>query len=240
MSFLRSLFLLAVAVVLIVFIGVNWSAMNAPTDLSLVFTEVHAPLGLILLGFLVLLAVIFIGWMAYMQGLALIERRSHAKELAAQRALADKAEASRLTELRAHVDEEVTRLTDAISTQGRDTMARIDRAEMGLRERPVDAEVAHLVQSVDGFNRDFHSRIDRLEIGLREHPLDSQITRLIQAIDNYDRDVHARVDRLESGLRDGLVGYTPAPASVQAAVGNSRPQPDDPGVPQDKEGNAPK
>lgn len=229
MSFLRSLFVLIVGVVLAVFIGVNWEPMSTPTDLSLVFTQVHAPLGLILLGFMVLLAVLFIGWAAYMQGLALIERRGHAKELAAQRALADKAEASRLTELRAHVDEEVTRITEAITAQGRETMSRIDRAEMGLRERPVDAEVSHLVQSVDGFNRDFHSRIDRLEIGLRERPLDGQITRLIQAIDNYDRDVHSRVDRLESGLRDGLVGYTPAPASVQAPA-VQRPQPDDPGV----------
>jgi hypothetical protein len=77
-------------------------------------------------------------------------------------------------------------------------------------------------------------------MGLRERPLDAELGRLMQAVDNYNRDLHARVDRLEMGLREGLAGYIPAPASVNAAPAavEHRPQPDDPGVSRDPSDNA--
>ena len=165
---LRSLLLLLVGAAIVVFIGVNWTAMTAPTDLNLIFTEIRAPLGLVLLGLMALLSALFVGLIAYTQGTVLVETRRHAKELAAQRELADKAEASRFTDLRAHLDKEVSRLSDVIASQTRETLSRVDRAEMGLRERPVDAEIARLAQAVENHNRDLHSRVDRLEMGLRE------------------------------------------------------------------------
>lgn len=165
---LRSLFLLLVGAVTVAFIGVNWGEMTRPTDLSLVFTDIRAPLGLVLIGLMALLSAVFVGLVAYQQGVVLMETRRHAKELAAQRELADKAEASRFTELRAHLDQEVSRLAESINTSARETLARVDRAEMGLRDRPVDADVARLVQAVESHNRDLHARVDRLEMGLRE------------------------------------------------------------------------
>lgn len=165
---LRSLFLLLVCAAIVTFVGVNWEEMNRPTDLSLIFTQVRAPLGLVLLGLMALLAALFVGVMAYTQGTVLMETRRHARELSAQRELADKAEASRFTDLRAHLDKEVERLASAIDRQAQDTMSRIDRAEMGLRDRPTDAEISRLVHDVETLNRDLHSRVDRLEMGLRE------------------------------------------------------------------------
>ena len=165
---LRSLLLLLVGAVIVAFIGVNWVEMTRPTDLSLIFTEIRAPLGLVLLGLMALLSVVFVGLIAYTQGTVLIETRRHAKELSAQRELADKAEASRFTDLRQHLDQEVARLSQAVEHQKQDTLSRIDRAEMGLRERPVDAEIGRLVQAVENHNRDLHARVDRLEMGLRE------------------------------------------------------------------------
>ena len=97
---LRSLLLLLVGAAIVAFIGVNWSAMTVPTDLNLIFTEIRAPLGLVLLGLMALLSAVFVGLIAYTQGTVLMETRRHAKELSAQRELADKAEASRFTELR--------------------------------------------------------------------------------------------------------------------------------------------
>ena len=165
---LRSLILLLVGAAIVVFVGVNWSAMTTPTDLSLVFAQIHAPLGLVLLGLMALLAAVFVGLIAYTQGTVLLETRRHAKELAAQRELADKAEASRFTDLRAHLDREVTRLSEVIGNQGRETISRVDRAEMGLRERPMDAEITRLAQAIETHSRDLHARVDRLEMGLRD------------------------------------------------------------------------
>lgn len=165
---LRSLFLLLVGIVIVAFIGLNWTEVTRPTDLSLVFTEIHAPLGLVLIGLMALLSAVFVGLVAYQQATVLLETRRHARELSAQRELADKAEASRFTDLRGHVDQEVSRLSEVLQNHTRETLARIDRAEMGLRDRPVDAEIARLVQAVENHNRDLHARVDRLEMGLRE------------------------------------------------------------------------
>ena len=40
MSF-KSLFLLIIGIAILAFVGLNWPAMNTPTDLSLGFTEIH-------------------------------------------------------------------------------------------------------------------------------------------------------------------------------------------------------
>lgn len=165
---LRSLLLLLVCAAIVTFVGVNWGAMTTPTDLNLIFTDIRAPLGLVLLGLMALLSAVFVGLVAYTQGTVLMETRRHAKELSAQRELADKAEASRFTDLRAHLDKEVARLSEVIDNHTRETLARVDRAEMGLRDRPVDLEVGRLVQAVESHNRDLHARVDRLEMGLRE------------------------------------------------------------------------
>ncbi len=165
---LRTLFFLVVCAAITTFVGVNWTEMNRPAELSLIFAHVTAPLGLVLVGLMALLFVVFVGVMAFTQGTVLMETRRHARELAAQRELADKAEASRFTDLRQHLDQEVARLTDAVERQKQDTLSRIDRAEMGLRERPLDAEIGRLVQVVENHNRDLHARVDRLEMGLRE------------------------------------------------------------------------
>ena len=165
---LRALLLLLVGTAIVAFIGINWSAMTAPTDLNLLFMDIRAPLCLVLLGLMALLSAVFVGLIAYTQGTVLMETRRHAKELSVQRELADKAEASRFTELRAHLDREVGRLAEVIGNQTRETLSRVDRAEMGLRERPVDAEISRLVQAVETHNRELHARVDRLEIGLRE------------------------------------------------------------------------
>ncbi len=165
---LKSLLLLLIGAAIVIFVGLNWTAMTTPTTLTLGFSEVQAPLGLVLLGLMALLSVVFVALIAYTQGTVLMETRRHAKELAAQRELADKAEASRFTDLRAHLDKEVSRLSEVIHNHTRETLSRVDRAEMGLRERPVDADIARLAQAVENHNRDLHARVDRLEMGLRD------------------------------------------------------------------------
>ncbi|MDR0480010.1 MAG: LapA family protein [Burkholderiaceae bacterium] len=167
---LRSVVLLIVGIVIVVFAGANWPAMTAPTDINLIVASVHAPLGLILLGLMVLLCVLFALFVVYLQGTGLLEARRQARELAAQRELAEQAEASRITELRGYLEQQVTRLSAAMENQSREMLARVDRAESGLSERPAQgqAQLDKLATTVETLNRDLHTRIDRLEMGLRE------------------------------------------------------------------------
>ena len=163
---LRSLFLLILGAIIVTFIAVNWSAMTAPAHLNLLFMELDAPLGVVLLGLMGVLVVAFVSVLAYTQGAVLLETRRHTKEMAAQRELADKAEASRFTELRAHLDNETARLSEAFTTNGTELLARIDRLEMGLREGPESG--AQVLAALRELGEALQGRVDRLEIGLNE------------------------------------------------------------------------
>jgi uncharacterized integral membrane protein len=105
--YLRTLLILAVLAAVAVFTAINWSAFVTPTTLSLVFGKVEAPLGLVLLGFVAVLTLLFLIYVVYLQSSVLIESRRYARELQAQRELADQAEASRFSQLRAFLDSEL-------------------------------------------------------------------------------------------------------------------------------------
>lgn len=103
----RALVLIGVLGLLFIFIILNWSTILAPTTLNLGVTEVNAPLGLVMLGIITLLTTLFLIFIVYLQTSVLFEARRHAKELQTNRELADKAEASRFTELRQFMDAEI-------------------------------------------------------------------------------------------------------------------------------------
>src|SRR4051812_23374228 len=111
------LILLVVAILLVAaFAALNWSEVMRPAPLLFGPIVADAPLGAILLGLLVLALVGFVLSAGAIRTSALLESRHHYKELEAQRALADKAEASRFTELRTYLDENLREMRE------RDTM----------------------------------------------------------------------------------------------------------------------
>ena len=128
---LRTLFLLLVLLVVGGFTALNWPVVLEPTTLNLGVATVQAPLGLILLGALVVLVVQFLVYVLYLQTTVLFDARSHAKELQANRKLADAAEASRFTELTARIDKLEQGLRQAIEQSGNSVAAAV--AEMDDR-----------------------------------------------------------------------------------------------------------
>lgn len=128
---------IALLVLIIVLIGVlaffNFSYLAQNVAMSLGFTTVEAPLGLILLGLTALMAVVFVAYVITMQGAWLLEARAHAKEMAAQRELADKAEASRFTELRIAIE-------SLHKEEERRLMERMDNLEAHLHARAQESD----------------------------------------------------------------------------------------------------
>ena len=114
---LRTIVLLIILAVVALFAALNWSAFLAPTTLSLGFTQVQAPLGLLMLALLAAVTAVFLGYLVYLQTTALLESRRHAKELQAQRELADQAEASRFTELRSFIDSRLSEVENSLGAQ---------------------------------------------------------------------------------------------------------------------------
>ena len=137
----RAIALFLVLVLIGLFALVNWEAFTALSPLSLGFTTVQAPLGLIMLALLAFLGVLFTVWVVSLQASSLMDMRRQTKELQAQRDLADKAEASRFTELRAEL------------------MARLDRLQNESRlalEQSVNTLAAHLGEIEDRLERGDH------------------------------------------------------------------------------------
>jgi uncharacterized integral membrane protein len=116
-----------------VFALLNWPAFVAPTTLSLFFTTVQAPLGLIMLGLLFALSLLFTVWAISMQATTLLETRRNTRELQTQRELADKAEASRFVELHSFLAAELSRVAQSADVSRAEVLGRMDRMQDGMR-----------------------------------------------------------------------------------------------------------
>jgi len=121
------------ALVLAVFTAVNWSAFTSPTQLSLIVTSVQAPLGVLMLFFTGAITVAFLALVVYLQASAALEARRVGKELKMQRDLADRAEASRFTELRAFVSQELAGLRALSADSDARLASRLEATERALR-----------------------------------------------------------------------------------------------------------
>ena len=123
---IRALIFFLVLVFVGLFAAINWEVFSALTPLSLGFTTVRAPLGLIMLGLIAFLCVLFTVWVISLQAGSLMDARRQTRELQAQRELADKAEASRFTQLRADL---VARLDESSNTTSAHIAQLEDRLE---------------------------------------------------------------------------------------------------------------
>jgi uncharacterized membrane protein YccC len=129
----RTFFLLVVLLVIGIFAVLNWNAIMMPTTLSLGVVLVEAPLGLVMLGILAFLTAFFLVFVVYLQTSGLLEARRHARELQANRELAEQAEASRFTELKGFLEAELKRQADLHAELRDVVLAKVDQLDRDLR-----------------------------------------------------------------------------------------------------------
>lgn len=139
--------LLVVAILAVAgFAAQNWSQIQQKSMLNFGILQSEGSLGLILLSLLGLTLLLFLISSATSRTQSLIENRQHAKALQAQRDLAEKAEASRYTELRGVLDNHLresrqretianTELEKALAQHQRDTRTQIEQLSHTLATR---------------------------------------------------------------------------------------------------------
>lgn len=147
----RSVVALAVLLLAVVFFVLNWRVFAAPATMNLLLISVEAPVGLVMLVLFTLGLALAASYVWIWQSTLLMEFRRQGKELQAQRALAETAEASRFTELGrlvrdeiARSDEQIKVALDALRTEFRDTEHSIaatlgemdDRLRRGIDRPP--------------------------------------------------------------------------------------------------------
>ena len=152
--FMRFRTILLVLTILLVagFVALNVDEFTRVSPLSLGFTTIHVSLGLVMLLLLIVTLVVFLASTLYMQSKHGLETRTHTRELAAQRELADKAEASRFTELRAYLEEQSLaeqRRESALGTVLADRFAQQQQVLLARLEQSDNTLAAHMGQLED-------------------------------------------------------------------------------------------
>lgn len=130
---MRSTILLLIVLAIAALAALNWGLLATPTQVSLGLASFEAPLGLMMLGLTALLGVFFVAYVLSLQGSVLMEARRHTKEMQVQRELADKAEASRFTELRSFLETQHVQAQSAL-------LARLDSLESHLTARAEESD----------------------------------------------------------------------------------------------------
>jgi len=163
--YLRTLLIVLVLGVVIVFALLNWSVFTAPTTLSIGFTTFEAPLGLILLGAIGALTLLFLIYLVYLQATALMESRQYSRELKNQRELADRAEESRFTELRSSLETELRRIANQMADSNTAMNTRLDGLAHDLR-----SAIEQSTNSLSAYIGEIEDRLERTGSSLKENP----------------------------------------------------------------------
>ncbi|MDD2844711.1 MAG: LapA family protein [Rhodoferax sp.] len=130
---IRSLLLLLVLALIAAFTVLNWNVFMANTALSFGITTLEAPLGLIMLGLVIFVVAYCLVYVLYLQSNVLMDTRRNAKELQTHRELADKAEASRFTELRGFLEAGMKQSAEQDKAAQHALVARLDALENSMR-----------------------------------------------------------------------------------------------------------
>ena len=163
--YLRTLLIVLVLGVVVVFALLNWSVFTAPTALSIGFTTVEAPLGLILLGAMGALTLLFLIYLVYLQATALMESRQYSRELKNQRELADRAEESRFTELRSSLETELRRIANQMADSNTAMNTRLDGLAHDLR-----SAIEQSTNSLSAYIGEIEDRLERTGGSLKQNP----------------------------------------------------------------------
>jgi mannitol-specific phosphotransferase system IIBC component len=148
--------ILAGLVLLGIFTLANWGVLSAQTTLSFVAFSLEAPLGFLLLGVLLGFVALFTSYVLILRTTMLMDARRYARELEAQHQLAEKAEASRLNELRGQLDQQFAKLLETAEQSRTDLGARFEGMEAALRN-----SIEESSRSLSAYIGEVDDKIDR-------------------------------------------------------------------------------
>ncbi len=161
---IRTLLLIVLILLIAAFVALNLDAVLQPTQLNLGLYEVQAPLGLVMLAMLVAVFVVFLLAVVFFQTSHLMEVRRITREASEQRKLADKAEASRFTELREFLRAELLAVAARDNELSEKQLQRMDNMKVALTqaiEQNGNGLSASVGELEDRFVRQFPPALDR-------------------------------------------------------------------------------
>ena len=149
---IRTVVILLLCILSAVFLAFNWSGIVAPVPVNLLFTQVQAPLGLILFIVLGLLLVACILWSLMQQAAVLVDIRKAYREARTSKRLAEDAEQSRLEASTKTVTQEFSDLSQTMKTESENTAAALAALTEQIQAlktdlKALDAKMVRIAQS---------------------------------------------------------------------------------------------
>ena len=158
---IRTIALIVVIVLMAGFAALNVDEFSRTSVLSLGFTTVQVPLGLVMLVLLAAVLLVFLATTLYIQSTHLLEMRQTTRALTTQRELADKAEASRFTELRHYME------TQALSAQQREAaQATVLTERLAQTQQALTSKIEQSGNTVAAYIGELEDRLENRD-GLR-------------------------------------------------------------------------
>src|SRR5215207_173921 len=187
--------LLVLAILLVAgFAALNWPEFTRNTTLNFGLLRMDAPLGAILLGLLGLLLLFSLISSASLRSRMMLTENRYTRDLQVQRDLADKAEASRFTELRQYLD------THFRNSRERDPLLSAEfEKSMMQSQRDLRAQLDQMMRGIDArlssLESRFESRMEsRPEVRMEPRP-DLRMEPRVEA--RTEPRIEPRADRID-------------------------------------------
>lgn len=132
---IRTIFLLFVLILMAVFLVINWTALSTVTAVNLIYTEIQAPLGVLVVGGFAAVVFVLLVYMVWQQASVTLELRAAYKEARNARTVADDAEKSRFAESNRILLERIEKLEALMTARSDETLTAVRQEAVRAEER---------------------------------------------------------------------------------------------------------
>ena len=132
---IRTIFLLFVLILMAVFLVINWTALSTVTAVNLIYTEIQAPLGVLVVGGFAAVVFVLLVYMVWQQASVTLELRAAYKEARNARIVADDAEKSRFAESNRILLERIEKLEALMTARSDETLTAVRQEAVRAEER---------------------------------------------------------------------------------------------------------
>ena len=126
---IRTIFLLLVLILMAVFLVINWTALSTVTAVNLIYTEIQAPLGVLVVGGFAAVVFVLLVYMVWQQASAAYKEARNA------RTVADDAEKSRFAESNRILLERIEKLEALMTARSDETLTAVRQEAVRAEER---------------------------------------------------------------------------------------------------------
>ena len=132
---IRTIFLLFVLILMAVFLVINWTALSTVTAVNLIYTEIQAPLGVLVVGGFAAVVFVLLVYMVWQQASVTLELRAAYKEARNARTVADDAEKSRYAESTRILLARIEKLEALMTARSDETLTAVRQEAVRAEER---------------------------------------------------------------------------------------------------------